>query len=300
MVGRAGLAALNTINALSESETGEEANLFRQTPQSDVSPSSVLATQLGPVAAAVYFEISAASVPEQLDGIAARLWQRFGAGDIAEAEAEFLSAAVEGRRPVSANRARAASAAFKPSTPLPRLGSRFPPRQRPRSPDRQASRDRRRRLGGSSCLPDTLRHHYTEGQRAVLCIIAGEVKARGVCDLPIDKIAALAGVCRTTVQTALQEARRLGHLKITSRPVVGRKNLTNLVEIASAEWRMWIKRGSPAHRLIGSKPANLVAPTKNPESYRGDVERDRLRSNGSARGTSGPVRASPVRGARCG
>ena len=84
--------------------------------------------------------------------------------------------------------------------------SRFAPRQRPRSPDRQASRDRRRRLGGSSALPDTLRHYYTEGQRAVLCIIAGEIKHRGVCDLPIDKIATLAGVCRTTVQTTLHEA----------------------------------------------------------------------------------------------
>ena len=37
-------------------------------------------------------------------------------------------------------------------------------------------------------MPDTLRHHYTEGQRAVLCIIAGEVKHHGYCDLPIDKI----------------------------------------------------------------------------------------------------------------
>lgn len=36
-------------------------------------------------------------------------------------------------------------------------------------------------------MPPNLRHHYTEGQRAVLCIIAGEVKHHGICDLPIDK-----------------------------------------------------------------------------------------------------------------
>jgi hypothetical protein len=144
-----------------------------------------------------------------------------------------------------------------------RLGSRFTPRQRPRSPDRQASRDRRRRLGGSSALPDTLRHHYTEGQRSVLCIIAGEVKHHGVCDLPIDKIAALAGVCRTTVQTTLHEARRLNHIRITERPVPGRKNLPNLVEITSPEWRTWINRGPTAHRPIGSKTVNLVSTTKN-------------------------------------
>jgi hypothetical protein len=74
-----------------------------------------------------------------------------------------------------------------------------------------------------------------EGQRAVLCIVAGEIKHRGLCDLPIDKIAALAGVCRTAVQTTIHEARRLGHIKITERPIPGRKHLPNVVEIASAE-----------------------------------------------------------------
>jgi hypothetical protein len=109
--------------------------------------------------------------------------------------------------------------------------SRLVSRQRPRSPDRVVSRERRRALGGSGALPDGLRRQYTEGQRAVLTIIAGEVKHHGICDLPIDKIAALAGVCRTTVQTTLHEARRLGHLKITERPVRGSKSLTNLIEI---------------------------------------------------------------------
>lgn len=143
-----------------------------------------------------------------------------------------------------------------------RRASRFVPRQRPRSPDRQASRDRRRRLGGSSAMPDTLRHHYTEGQRSVLCIIAGEIKRHGVCDLPIDRIAALAGVCRTTVQTTLHEARRLNHIRITERPVRGRKHLPNLIVIVSSEWRTWIKRGPTAHRPIGSKTVNLVSTTK--------------------------------------
>jgi len=98
-------------------------------------------------------------------------------------------------------------------------------------------------LGGSSALPDNLRHHYTKGQRSVLCIVSGEVKQQGICDLPNDKIAALAGVCRTTVQTAMHEARRLGHIKITERPVPGRKSLPNMVEIISPEWRTWFRRG---------------------------------------------------------
>jgi hypothetical protein len=144
-----------------------------------------------------------------------------------------------------------------------RLYSRFAPRQRQRSPDRKASRDRRRRLGGSSALPDNLRHHYTEGQRAVLCIVAGEVKHHGICDLPIDKIAALAGVCRTTVQTATHEARRLGHIKITERPQPGRKSLTNLVEIISPDWLAWMRRGPSAHRPIGSNSVKMASTTKN-------------------------------------
>ena len=97
--------------------------------------------------------------------------------------------------------------------------SRLVSRQRQRSPNRKASRDRRRMLGGSSALPDNLRPHYTEGQRAVLCVIAFEIKHHGVCDLPIDAIAARAGVGRTTVQTTMHEARRLDHR--------GRKRPTN-------------------------------------------------------------------------
>jgi hypothetical protein len=155
----------------------------------------------------------------------------------------------------------------KPASPVPAApkASRFVPRQRPRSPDRAASRERRRSLGGSGALPDGLRRQYTEGQRAVLTIIAGEVKRRGICDIFIDKIAALAGVCRTTVQTALHEARRLGHLKITERPVRGRRSLTNLVEIVSKEWRAWLIRGPSSHHPIGSKDVKMVSTTKSRE-----------------------------------
>lgn len=166
-----------------------------------------------------------------------------------------------------------------PATSTSLMVSRFVSRQRPRSPDRKASRDRRRRLGGSSALPDTMRHHYTEGQRAVLCIIAGEIKHHGVCDLPIDQIAALAGVCRTTVQTTLHEARRLGHVRITERPVPGRKHRSNLIEIVSPEWRTWLKRAPTAHRPIGSRSVKVVSTTKNTDqNNRRIAQADRLQA----------------------
>jgi hypothetical protein len=145
----------------------------------------------------------------------------------------------------------------------PRQWSRFAPRRRPGSPDRQAYRERRRMLGGSGVMPHNLRSQYTEGERAVLCVIAGEVKHHGICDLALASIARRAGVCRTTVQTAMHEARRLGHVKITGRPRRGQKHETNLVQIVSPEWLAWIKRGPVATTSIGSK---LESPNKNVDS----------------------------------
>jgi hypothetical protein len=111
-------------------------------------------------------------------------------------------------------------------------------------------------------LPDTLRHLFTEGQRAVLCIIMMEIKRRGICDWPIDKIAAQAGVCRTMVQTTLHEARRVGLLDITERPMRGQKSLTNLIRIISKEWLVRIERAQSTRGRIGSKLVKMVSTTE--------------------------------------
>jgi hypothetical protein len=217
--------------------------------------------KLGAVGQAIYEAINLCSDLEQLDGMGRLLWKGNSEGSIVDGEATYLSSCIERRRPLGR---RTAPGHTMPLGKLAgRLYSRFTPRQRQRSPDRKASRDRRRMLGGSSALPDSHRHHYTEGQRAFLCIVAGEVKRHGICDFPIDKIAALAGVCRTTAQTTMHEARRLGHLKITERPQRGRKSLTNVMEIISPEWRAWMRRAPSAAHLIGSNLVKMVSPTKN-------------------------------------
>ncbi len=105
----------------------------------------------------------------------------------------------------------------------------------------------------------------------MLCIVAGEVKRHGVCDWPLDKIAAHAGVSRTTSQNAIRKAHQHGHIAVQARPVRGRKNLPNVVSIVCAEWLAWIKRAPAAARLIGF---NSLNPTKNVEIKQEQKEKD--------------------------
>jgi hypothetical protein len=197
-------------------------------------PGEQPAIHLQPTALAIYESVDRGG---DLELLQRRLWDAWRWAEISEDEASYLSSMIEGRRP-------ARQTVGVPVAPV----RRFTPRRPQRSPDRKASRERRRRLGGSSALPDDLRVHYTEGQRSVLCIIAGEIKRHGICDLAIDKIAALAGVCRSTVQATVNLARSLCHLKITHRPQRGRKSLTNLIEIVSPKWLAWVRRAPSAAR----------------------------------------------------
>src|SRR5258705_7523897 len=159
-----------------------------------------------PASLALYEGIIACQSTDQLDAMAALIGERYGAGGVNDDEASYLTSCIERRRPLSR---RTSSGRFAPVSKMNGRISRFLPRQRQRSPDRKASRDRRRKLGGSSALPDNLRRHYTEGQRSVLCVIVFKIKRHGFCDEPIDALAAQAGVGRTTVQTTMHEARRL-------------------------------------------------------------------------------------------
>ena len=235
---------------------------------------------LQPLAAAIYDEINGATDLARLDNIARTVWASWGKGEFTDQEATFLTTAVDTRRPMGRGHS-AHGVTMKPVGRLAgRFGSRFTPRRPQRSPDREASRNRRRMLGGSAVLPDNLRHHYTEGERAVLCIVAGEVKLHGICDLPIDKIAALAGVCRTLVQNTMHEAHRLGHITITERPQLGRKSLTNIVQISSPEWRAWVRRGPSAHRPIGSNSLKIMSTTKNTDLRKKEAIDEELQIRG--------------------
>jgi hypothetical protein len=94
-----------------------------------------------------------------------------------------------------------------------------------RSPDKQASIDRRRRLAAAGPLPPAWASRFTTGELAALKIIGSEVRQHGVCALYIDAIAARAGVCRTTAQNALREARALGLVVVKERRRQGMPSL---------------------------------------------------------------------------
>ncbi|MBY0260450.1 hypothetical protein [Methylobacterium sp.] len=196
----------------------------------------------------------------QMDELSRQLWRGHGAGALSDGGAQGLAEHLHGRR----------SAIREGMRPLPipgvvgsglagsglvvRRASLFPPRKIPRSPDRIASRDRRRLLACSGPLPPRLAARFTEGQRAVLRIVADAVAEAGLCDLCLDAIAARAGVCRRLAQGALRLAAGDGLLTIEERRYPGRRNAPNLVRIVSQDWQAWIKRGGKRRRTESAPP----------------------------------------------
>ena len=176
-----------------------------------------------------------------VDEIARDLWRAYGAGRIGESDAEGIAARIEEARrrirPQDTVRARA------PAVPLAAV-SMFPARKRRCvSPDRLKARARRRELSLIGSMPHALAQRFTEGERATLAIVAAEVKAKGACDLPLEAIAARAGVCVTLARRAIRLAAGDGLALIIERRRPGRPSLTNIVRIVSREWLAWIRRG---------------------------------------------------------
>lgn len=193
----------------------------------------------------------------QLDHVARLSWRAFAEGHLGEADAQVISEAVEARR--AGIKGRVLASAQKPYTA----------RRKPVAPDRRASLERRRRVALSGAVPCGIAAAFTMAEIAVLSIIAGEVKRRGRCELPIDAIAAMAGVCRTVVQNACREARRLGLISLTERRRRGQKSATNIVEIIGLAWRSWLKLGGRVQKKehhVKSLSYSLWRPGKTQEA----------------------------------
>ena len=158
----------------------------------------------------------------RLAELSAAVWKGFACGAIAEQDAQQLADEIHARKAIPP----------KPVAPRKPVGSR------PRSP---AHMERRRRWTGSGWLPPQLAARFTMAETAVLSAIAAEVARRGLCRLTIGHIAVLAGVSRTTVQTAVRQAVALGILTSEEWRLTAWRNAPNTVRIVSPEWRVWLR-----------------------------------------------------------
>jgi hypothetical protein len=164
-------------------------------------------------------------------------------GALSEDDHQRLWEAIEERRTEARTRAAGTlqSAPRRPARPR---------RAIPRSPDRAASRQRRRDVGQERWLPPNIASQLTQGEISVLSVMVREIVNHGVCDLPNDKIAGLAGVCPTMVKNTRRLAEGHGWISVIHRPVRGQKSLTNLIFALSPELRAWI---ATRRKMIGGK-----------------------------------------------
>jgi hypothetical protein len=135
----------------------------------------------------------------------------------------------------------------------------FSRRRRPRSPDREASLDRRWNASMGGYLPARI-GRFTQGEAAVLAIVAQECALHGLCTLAVDAIAALAGTCARLVQYAIGIADAKGVLVRRERRRRGRKSLTNEIRIVDPFWRDWIKvRARKAKAMIAARTTAAIS-----------------------------------------
>ena len=171
----------------------------------------------------------------QLDDIARTVWSGYGTL-FDDDTAQSLGDAIEARRRALAPSTREMS--HKPATT--RHG---PPRRPCRSPDRSRSIARRRQLAASGAVPGSIAVAFTQGELAVLTVIAREIQRSGICEWFMDRIAAVAGVSRTTTRNALRQAQALGLITVEERRRNRWRSDTNLVTVVSDEWKQWLRLG---------------------------------------------------------
>ncbi|MCJ2099019.1 helix-turn-helix domain-containing protein [Methylobacterium sp. E-046] len=193
---------------------------------------------------AIRRQVEAAPRPA-LPAVTAALWRAYGEGKVTEAEAEALSGLIESRQtksdtvsclrsPVSrtGNAEKSGIGFDRVGSPRKAVGSR---------PRTDASMERRRRWAASGRLPPALAARFTLAEQAVLALVAAETARRKDCRLSIENMAAVAGVCRSTVKNAVREARQLGLLTVEERQITGFRNDTNVLRIISPEWLAWVR-----------------------------------------------------------
>jgi hypothetical protein len=168
----------------------------------------------------------------EISNLSHTLWKAYDAGHLTEDEAQNLSDRLEARRKATHGRA-AATSFHRPKAARPTQ----------RSPDRQRSIERRRRMAKAAPIPPEHVDKFTVGEAACIAVIAGEIARHGVCDLSLKEIADIAG-CRskTTVRSAVKKMRNAGLGFSQERRRAGQKSLTNVIRAISKPWAAFLKR----------------------------------------------------------
>ncbi|PSH63339.1 hypothetical protein CU102_24050 [Phyllobacterium brassicacearum] len=180
----------------------------------------------------------------QIEHYQTLLWQGVAEGKLDDACATELAEAANTKRTILLE-------AWERRLPPPR--SYFPKRPlsgHSRSQAATGSRcssrwARKRRLGDMAALPPHVRHKFTEGERAVLYIVAADCRQHGSCRCSIKEIGDRAGVGITTVRNALRRARILQLVDVAARPQWRAKHLTNVISIACPRWLSWLQKFRP-------------------------------------------------------
>jgi hypothetical protein len=206
------------------------------------------------LADAIADRIALAGHPAEIDEAVKEVWGRHLAGDLTEGEAETLQEAAQARRTETWPKLPAAAKA----------APRVPARRPQRSPDKQASIERRRRLAKASPVPAEHVDRFTQGEHAVVTVIAGEIARAGACDKPLAWIAALAGTCKTVVRAAVKKGWECGLWHSKERRRRGQNSLTNLVRAISRSWAAFLRRWAGSRKSDSTELRCSDASTQKP------------------------------------
>ncbi len=229
-------------------------------PHLDVRPQVIFARMVQDVAArhapstgvdgmtALTFEHAIATAPRaQLGDVERSMWGAFASGAISENDAQRLSEALEARK-------RSCAISSQPKAPKPATA-------RLRPVQRQAAIERRRRQAASGAIPPAIASHFTTGEQAALAVIARASQQQRGRTLMwfLDKIAAIAGVCRSTARNAIRKAKALGLIHVQEQRLRWFRNGANKIRLIASGWMQWLRRGwgqkSDTHEYEDKKEA---------------------------------------------
>lgn len=200
-----------------------------------------------------------------LADLSRQVWQAWSSGLIDDDRAQAAAARIAEKRGIICTGAGSNNA---PTTFLrARADLQILPKRRiPKSPDRERSLARSRKLAASGGLPGRIAQHFPLKQQAALYIVLSDVRDRGVCSACLDQISARAGVSRSTVKRAIRKAASLGILLSRERRRAGQRSLPNIIHCISQDvrtwWRMKDKGASPKRILnTGIRGGSQMNPT---------------------------------------